>query len=269
MALLEWMLDYICGSDLFNDVYGILNKNLFTEAATSVASAIYNTVKPVAIMLMFIYFMIAVVDKLSSENFTWEQLWRQMALLLASYYLIIHLFEILNILSNIGLSILTSIGNPTTKDVVVNSEDLIQTFRESMGLDDSFFSFLADIVMILYLILPLILAWIMRICVCIVCYSRMGEILVRVAFSPIAISDFFQSGLQGGGWRWLKNFLAVSLQGAFILAISAIFSSLMESFVVTDANLFNFMGKYLAFYASAVMLMFKSLSLAKEVVGTG
>lgn len=268
--MLEGMVNDICGSDLFASVHEILNKNLFADGgdAISAVMTLHETIKPLALMLMFLYFMIAVVDKLSGENFTWEQLWRQMAMLLAAKYLIDHGFEILNILSNVGVAVFGYIGDASIKEVTVDAQALIETFRKEWGLDDSFFSFLADIVMIVYLLLPWLLSWIMRICVSVICYSRMIEIYIRAIFAPVAVSDFFHSGLQGAGWRFLKNFLAVSLQGALIMAIAVIFGKLMATFTVNDANLFTFIGKYLAFYASAVMLMFKSLSLSKELVGT-
>lgn len=269
--MLEGMLNDICGSDIFASVHEILSKNLFGggEALSSVISLHENVVKPVALLLVFLYFIIALVDKLSSDNFTWEQLWRQMALFLAAKYLIDNGIYILSTLSNVGYVLFQGVGDASVGSVAVDAEGLIESFRQAWGVDDTFFSFIADIIMVLYLLLPWLLSWIMRMCVSIICYSRMIELYARAAFAPIAISDFFHTGLQGGGWRFLKNFLAVSIQGALIMAIAVIFGKLMATFVVNDANLFTFIGKYLAFYASAVMLMFKTQSLAKELVGTG
>ena len=106
-------------------------------------------------------------------------------------------------------------------------------------------------------------------CVKIICYTRLIEIYIRAAFAPIAFSDFFHNGFQGGGWRFLKSFLAVCLQGAVILCIGAIFGALMPVIfnLGGDTTFFSAMGRYFAILAAAVMLMFKSLSLTKEFVG--
>ena len=82
------------------------------------------------------------------------------------------------------------------------------------------------------------------------------------------MSDFFHSGLHGSGWRYLKSFLAVALQGALILVIGMIYSALFKGLILDQTdNLLLFLGKYIIIYASAVMLMFKSLPLSKELVG--
>lgn len=270
--MLEWMLEQICGPDLFSSMYETLSINWFAGGeAYEAVYVLHNIVKPVATMMLFIYFMIAFVDKLSGENFTWEQLWRQMAMLLASKYLIEHGFDILKLLFNIGMAAAAQISESFNTDIAANTYDaetLIEGFKEQMG---GLFKidFIANIAMFIYLLIPWLFSWVMKLCVTIICYSRIIEIYARAVFAPVAISDFFHSGLQGGGWRFLKNFLAVSLQGAMILVIAIIYSKLFAALTVSEANLFAFVGKYLAFYASACMLLFKSLPLTKEVIGTG
>lgn len=270
--MLEGMLNDICGADLFESIYETLSINWFSGgSALDAVRVLHDTVKPVAIMLMFIYFMIAVVDKLSGENFTWEQLWRQMALLLAAYYLMQHGFEILELLFNIGMAIAAQISGRFGTDISQTSVDaagMIENFRQSFGIDGFSIKIIDNIFMFIYLLIPWLFSWIMRLCVSVICYSRVIEIYARATFAPIAIADFFHSGLQSGGWRFLKNFLAVSLQGAMILVIAIIYSRLFSMISTADTNFLTFVGKFLAFYAAAVMLMFKSLSLTKEIVGT-
>lgn len=272
MDFLGGMLKDICGSDIFSSIYETLSQNLFGagdySAALNVVKTLNNAIIPLALMLMFIYFMIAVVDKLSSENFTWEQLWRQMAMLLAAKYLMEHGFELLEIFFNIGMALAAKfdgLGSTLVAEAALDTEALIEGFHDSIG---SFLpDFIVKIIMFIYLLIPWLFSWIMRLCVGVICYSRVIEIYARATFAPVAIADFFHSGLHGSGFRFLKSFLAVSLQGAMILVIAMIFSSLFGSITVNEANLFKFIGKYLAFYAAALMMMFKSLSLTKEVIG--
>ncbi len=276
-SLLIGMLNDICGSDIFNAIFETLTINLFSDegkfsVALNHARLLHeNVIKPLAIMLMFIYFIIALVDKFSSDNFTWEQLWRQLAMLLAAKILIEHGFELLELLFGIGMTLASSIQESTgyfgdKTEEVANAKEIINSFREGLGAT-GVFKTLADLVMVLFLIFPWLFSWIMRLCVSIICYTRVIEIYIRASFAPIALSDFFHSGLQGAGWRFIKSFLAVCLQGAMILVIAVIFSALMKQISADDQNLFTFIGKYIAFFASSIMLMFKSLSLTKELIG--
>lgn len=272
------MLNDICGMDLFNSIFETLTVNLFSSggkygSAFNMASRLYsNAIMPVAVMLMFIYFMLAMVDKLSQENFQWDQLFRTMAMLLASKYLIEHGFEILKLLSDIGLAFAAKIQSWSgyvgdTSEEIAEAATLIESFREGLGLDGVFTSWLGDLLMFIFLFIPWLGSWVMRLCISIICYTRVIEIYVRATFAPIALADFFHSGMQGTGWRFLKSFMAVCFQGALMLVIAVIFSELMVQIIADDQNLFTFIGAYLAFAASAVMLMFKSLALTKEIVG--
>lgn len=274
--MLESMLEQICGPDLFTDIYDTLSVNLFSaggkfSAALSVVRGIYNMAMPIGVMLMFIYFLIALIDKVTSENFTWEALWRQLAMLLASKVILEHGFELLELLSGIGMSamhMVSSAGSAAVTSGVLDYAAIIDDFEASLHLT-GFFEWLGDFFIFIFLLVPFLGSWLMKIFVSVICYSRVIEIYVRAAFAPIALSDFFHSGFNGAGWKFLKNFLASCLQGAIILVIAIVYSGIFAQ-ITYDAtwNIFKFLGVFLAVYASAVMLMFKSLSLAKDLVGT-
>lgn len=277
--MIEGMLQDLCGQDLFSGIWDTLKVNLFSStgnyhAALDIVETLYSTViQPIAIMLMIIYFLLALVDKMTSENFTWEQMGRQMCMFLASFYLINHGFEILELLFELGLSLSTDVYAVVKDDLLAGSqidivEQTIDTFKQTIKVPN----FLKDIVLFVYLLIPWALSWIMGLVVKIICYTRIIEIYARATFAPVALSDFFHSGFQGAGWRFLKSFLAVCLQGALILVITTIYSALFT--VITGAadpgwSLFKVLGVFIALMASACMLMFKSLSLSKELLGVG
>ncbi len=274
--LLEGMVDMICGANLFSDIYDTLSVNLFSSggafgAAYSVVRAIYNSVMSIGVMLLFVYFTLSLVDKMSSDSFTWEQLWRQLAWLLAGKYIMENGFEILELLFNIGMAVaarISALGDPMVTETAIDAAAAIEELTESFN---GFFAVLGKLIAMVILLFPWLLAWVMKLAVNVICYSRVIEIYARVTLAPVALSDLFRSGLQGAGWRYLKSFLAVALQGALILIIGIIYSAVLSSVTISQEpgwwSLVALIGKYLVIYASAVMLMFKSQSLAKELVG--
>jgi hypothetical protein len=283
MGMLEGMINDIIGVDLFDTIYETLNVNLFStdetlnmfDGAYTIIRKIYEDgVQPVAVMLLFIYFMLAVLDKLSSENFTWEQLWRQMAMLLGAKFLIDHGFDLMEILFQIGVNFAYSVdqsGAAEAIDTGMSATEMLETFKTNLGLDKGILKILASVIMFMYLLIPWIFSFILGMAVKIVCYTRVVEIYLRAAFAPIALSDFFHSGFQGTGWRFLKSFFAVCLQGAFILTIAIIYSILVNSVFDKYGSSMTFwesIGVFLSVGCASVMLMFKSLSLAKEMLGT-
>lgn len=276
--MLKSMFEQVFGVDLMYEISDSLQKNLFSttgdyKTAFSMVKTLYDdVVVPVALMLMVIYFLIGLMDKMSSENFTWEQMARQFCMLLASFFLINHGLDILHKLFQIGLIF---VGDATTAaegfleglDAGANPDELYESFKNEVKLGD--IEIFNNIIRFAYLLLPWALSWILGLCVKIIVYSRVIEIYIRATFAPIALSDFFQNGFQGSGWLSLKNFLAICLQGVFIFGIAALFTALSD--VVWRmggfTDFFASMGVYLALLCSAVMLMFRSLSLAKEFVG--
>lgn len=272
--MIDDMLKQAFGTNLFKDIFDMVNQNLFATGGKY--SAVYSLVKnlyesaimPVALMLLCIYFLIALMDKFSSENFTWEQMVRQMCMFLLGFFLIDRGFELLNLLFELGVDFVNTVNDWIQGDMgnTSLSDEIIKQYKEAKF---SSFKIVNEVLKFGYLILPWALSWVLGLCVKIICYTRLIEIYIRAAFAPIAFSDFFHNGFQGSGWRFLKSFLAVCLQGAVILCIGAVFSALMPVIfnLSGDTDFFPAMGRYLAILAAAVMLMFKSLSLTKEFVG--
>lgn len=268
--MLKGMLNDIGGEDLFDGIIEILTKDPFTAyGVQNVVTSLYNAIMAAAMMLMFIYFLIAVVDKMTSENFTWEQLWKQMAMLLAAKLVIEHGLEIMTLMSKVGVEIVGIVKAEGLGEMRggIDAEAVIDNFESGFS---GIFKIIGDLVLFMYIIFPWILSWIMGMCVKIICYTRLIEIYIRACFAPLALSDFFKNGFQGNGWRYLKSFFAICLQGGIILAIAVLFSKLLDSFLtdVDKANLFQFLGIYFAVGCSAIMLMFRSLSLSKEIMGS-
>ena len=272
--MIDDMLKQAFGTNLFKDIFDMVNQNLFATGGKY--SAVYSLVKnlyesaimPVALMLLCIYFLIALMDKFSSENFTWEQMVRQMCMFLLGFFLIDRGFELLNLLFELGVDFVNTVNDWIQGDMgnTSLSDEIIKQYKNAKF---SSFKIVNEVLKFGYLILPWALSWVLGLCVKIICYTRLIEIYIRAAFAPIAFSDFFHNGFQGSGWRFLKAFLAVCLQGAVILCIGAIFSALMPVIfnLNGDTTFFSAMGRYFAILAAAVMLMFKSLSLTKEFVG--
>ena len=273
----EILLEDIIGADIFGSMLKILtlnptdpNSKLYSvwEIATEIHT---NIIVPIAACLMFIYFIIAIVDKLSGENFTWEQLWRQMAMLLASKFLIDNALIIMDTFYTMGLVFVNDIvaaqGLKDGAQFQDISNDLVEGFKDNF--DSGILRALSEVLLVIFLFVPWLAAWVLRMAVIVICYTRLIELFIRTIFAPLALADFFHQGLQGAGWRYLKNYLAVCIQGAVLLCIGIVFSHLVVAITMDESNLFSYIGMVLAFTFSGVALMFKSLSLTRELLGTG
>ena len=191
--LLKGMLNDIGGEDLFDGILEILTKDPFTAYGVGgIVQSLYTMVVSVAMMLMFIYFLIGVVDKMTSENFTWEQLWKQMAMLLAAKLVIEHGLQIMQLMSQVGVEFVDLVMDQGMEYTMEGGleDGTIETIIE--GFEDRYsfaglFKVIGDLVLFVYLLIPWLLSWIMGMAVKIICYTRLIEIYIRASFAPLAL----------------------------------------------------------------------------------
>ena len=274
---LEGLIKIIFQTNSFSEITDLMSINLFSPSGQfggilNVIQAMYNTVFPVAVMLLFIYFMLAMIEKCSNDTFSWEQMWKLFAALLASKIIIEHGFEILEYLFSLGLTIVNSFsGLRSPGSEFALGEEEIQEILDTLNSNMAWvFTFLRNILIWIALLIPALVAFIMKCCIYVICFSRIAEIYVRVVLTPVALSDFFHGGMQSAGWRYLKSFLAISLQGAMIIVIAMVYDQLMAVMLgnyAQDHEFWKFFSISMIMQSSAIMLMFKSLNLAKEVLG--
>ena len=274
---LEGLIKIIFQTDLFNTITDILNVNLFSPSGKfgpvlALIRSLYDIVFPLAVMMLFVYFMLSLIERCSSDTFNWEQLWKVFVMLIATKFLIEHGFDLLEKLFQIGLAITDSFSSIRSagSEFALGDEQIagiIKDLNENMGWA---MKFIRNILLWIALLIPALISFLMRIAVSVICYSRIAEIYVRAVFTPVALSDVFHGGLQSGGWRYMKSFMAICLQGATIIVIAIIYGQLMSALLqnyAQDGSFWAFYSISIAVQASSIALMFKSLNLTKEIMG--
>ncbi len=128
---------------------------------------------------------------------------------------------------------------------------------------------------ILQLIFPYLavqLAWVI---ISVVCFSRAIELFILAAFSPLAFMDsnVFDHFAYTPAWRFCKNILAISIQGAVIAGVLAIGSSFIGA-VVNGTS--SSPGEFVEQSVQIVMIVFaevalvtRSQGIAKSVLAIG
>ncbi len=292
--ILEKMFLFIFRNGAFDGVQDALKLNPQSAfgGAWAFIEVIYNNVmKPVALSLMLIWFLVAVMEKSASEQVSFEQLFMLFAKLFAAWFLINNGLQIFADLWSLGISLIDKIASPLGSndnkveipfltEFLDNAKngtttgDLKPLWKNLTGVEwgngehPKDIGILTALGVMCQLLIPWVATLILVACAYFICYSRLIEMMVRMLAAPIALSDFMSEGLHGAGWRFLKNFLAICLQGALMAAICSLYPTIMTSVVTTSDDFWITTLKYIAISFSAIALMFKSLSLAKELVGT-
>ena len=282
----EWFTD-VFGGGQFSGVYRVLSEILlgagskYTEATSLVKTIYTNVMVPFAMALLVIYFVCSMIEKSTNEQFTYEQMFLLCAKMVVTVFLIDQGYEIMLKLQEVGLAFLSSFKNEATalglslsgggEEYIENNSQLTMLYRkytgESYPDDPDFWGVLTHLFPgIITLFIIWMLSFVVKICVYVVTFMRILEIFVRTMFAPVALSDMFYNGLNSTGFRFLKSYLAVSLQVVMIYGCIILYTVMLGDLAAFSGD--AFLVKYLGLMAATVGLLFKSQSLIKEIVGT-
>lgn len=268
--IIKGMINEIFGSGFLSGITDVLTKSpdSYTSAWSFVSNAFNNIILPIGYGFMIIYFLCALIDKSTYEGFNLEQFLRLLIKLFVAKMLLDNGLNILILIMNLGSSLVTSFT--TDSSIAANSSVTVSKIINMAKEETNGFGFFESIGFMLKLFIPWISSLIIGIVIKFVCYSRLIEIMVRTVVAPVAMSDIIYGGVQSNGFRYLKSYLAVALQGIIIFVIAYVFS-MISADVLTgadDLNFFDFILVYLTMGFSAVALIVRSLGFAKELVGT-
>lgn len=273
--LLRKMLDEAFGSGLFDGVIDILTMNPQTKFPTawSIMTTVYDRIMvPLGIGIMLIWFVCSFLEKTTHEDFTFEKWFLELGKLIVCQYIIVHGLELLAVFMSLGMALFKQIqslgvGSLTNPDNLSHTAWHIITGKD-WGDNIGVLQAMGYLVIFL---LPWLGSLIAQIIIKVIAYSRLFEIFLRGAMAPLAFSDFFGQGMQGSGFKFLKSFFAVAIQGIIIyvilLLLSVIMLDVLTAFITDTMGIFAFFGMYFAILFAAVALILKSLSFAKELIG--
>lgn len=278
--LQRWVED-IFGSNLFESALNILKMNPSTafelEGVSSlwgVITNVYNNVcVPIAMGLVLIYFMVNLIERsMQQQQLDIEQVIKLLLKLVVGLYFIKNGLELMSQIYSLGLSFLNSVV-----DVGADSTDMDELrdtaweylTGEKWNAGDWGWKkmFKKGIPALAQLFFPWLGSLVLKVTVSAVCYFRLIEFYISTCMAPIALSDFFTEGTHSNGWKFVKNYIALSLQLGVIMLAVVVFNRMYAVLFVDTSNYASFLVKFFALGFSCVGVMLKSRTLAKEIVG--
>lgn len=261
---LNAIFDMIVGAaGLIAEDTTILFQGQYSTIWSWVCNVANNVVEPIAVMIVVIFFLLAIVEKATGENLNLETMFKEIIKLCFGLYLVSNSVEIVVNLINLGNGILSDVMRESSEIVV--PELFEKSIFDGMNVVVAMLSFL---IMFICLFLQEILFLLMKV----VALTRILEIAIRTALSPLALADTFSGHfLSSHALNFIRSFFSVCVQGVFI-AIIANFVPMLWVGVVKDASgdiwaMCGTMFSSLPVLVAATILMFKSGSIAKEMMG--
>lgn len=228
-----------------------------------------NVIEPIGVLLVVVIFLLGLVEKVSTEQFTLESLLKDIIKFCMGLYLVTNAVEIVVGCINIGNGLVTAVENGgfLTRPALSTYRDEILTGNMIKELGNFFVSILLGVVFILFMVVEMIILVVMK-CVCTI---RVLEIAIRTAMAPIALADTFAGNLLNShAINFIRSFGALCVQGVFITIISYVLPMFWGGIFSASSNLWDVLGGLMSMFVisvSCLLLMFKSGSIAKDMLG--
>lgn len=246
------------------------------EKLWSVATAIYGAIEVVGVSFATIYFLLAVIDKVQTDQFNVEHFLKALlkwtiAIIVISngvYFLQLIMFlcdklydaianspTISGALSGVG----GSSGNPVC--------ELYTTLTSGSG--GSFSAFFAAVGHLFELLIPYLCVFIAKILIMVNSYGRAIEFFVRVAFAPIGMAGLASGESNPQTLRYIKKLAAVGLQGALILVVVLCYTTLLYTIQSNASGFGEAVGaqaEYIILSFAVIGLLSKAQSWANDVL---
>ena len=184
-----------------------------------IGASAYEYMKVIGIALIFLFFLIDLLDEVQADSFTIEHLIKKLITLTIAIVVVNIGSTLFDYICQFGDTMLVDVNSAVTNgggEYITKANELLATQ------DDGFFSsvllFIAALGMIVENLLGYILNLVAFIIAYLVAFSRFIEILVRFTFAPIGMAQLVSGGAKGPGMRYIKKFASCVLQGAVCVA---------------------------------------------------
>lgn len=228
-----------------------LDTSGFSLEVWKVVVAVYGAIEALGYSLITLYCLLDIMEKAQADNLTPELIMRALIKLFIAFFLIKNGLKIIVKLIEIGNALIGAVG---TAGAGASSP---YTHVE--------YGLFAAIGQLVKVVVPWLLALLAKLVVYLISLSRLVQIGVYAVFAPVGMANIYEGGMNSSGFRYLKKFMAVILQGAIIVAILVVVGKLQQTVI----NQFG-LGELLAGAAIGLMqlmLIVRSQTWANDVLG--
>ena len=238
---------------------------------TDLISRLTSVLIPIGLSLVALFWTLELLNKtirFKEGGLGWEHILMLIAKLALAIGVVRGAPGIIDVLTDLGETILTSVGTVASEASQANF-DALWTEVEGMGV-------VKQLLMVVQL-LPLgLISMILSFLVRIVIYGRAVKLIIFSAFSPLPASTAFFEDYRDIFKRFLQNYLAACLQGAVIImvimlskqlhsvSILGVSSDISVASVVDVPKVF---ARYAFINTTLLFCLIKSESWASKIIG--
>lgn len=262
VTLFKWAYE-IYGGGVLEEVSELLSINLFSgtyAAIGNLLTAIYNIIQPIGCILLVLYFLLELAERVQADSFNLEQFIRMTCKLLIGVTIMNNGLDLLKAGMKFSSGVYYSIAG-TVENGSANTA-ILQGYYD--GLKNA--GFFKCLPYVFELLIPWLIMFLVKIVLNVIVYSRILELLGRGVFAPIGMANIFSGGFNSSGYRYFKKFVAVALQGA-VIAVILLGMGQLQNIVYNTVSTLIAGGVQIIIGLASIMLVIKSQGWANDIMG--
>lgn len=261
---MEGLIEEIFGcGGIITDAKNFLSMS-FIESLPAPVTAMINTLKPIGILLVTLYWLLDIIEKITSaQQYNIEQFLKSFLKLTIGLIIVGNCQELCIGILQFSGGVISKIGD--VGSMTSEGKEIVLQYANELG-------FFEGILFYVELLIPYVITKICSVIVLFISLGRAITLLVRCAFAPIALSDVFFAPGGGNGMKYIRGLLASGLHGAVILGILVIVVLIGPNITIGSSSIATSEVQKVLWLQ--VLLMFamagaviSSLAISKEITG--
>jgi hypothetical protein len=190
---------------------------------------IYQVISTVGMLLLMMYWLLELLEKVQSDSFTLEHFVRASIKLIIGILLMSNGMDLFRGVLTVANGIFSNIqrAESLTATASASNEILNRIWEDCKYYTDHMIKGANEMIgWGLRLILPSIAMKLIKVVIYVVLYSRIIELFVRITFAPIGMANIYSGGLNSSGFKYIKKIAAVAFAGCVIFAILLAYTEL-------------------------------------------
>lgn len=225
----------------------------------------YEGVAVIGIALIFLYFLIDLLDEVQADNFTIERLIKKLITLTVAIVVVNIGGNILATICEFSDALIDDLSGVVALGSMQSMEDLYKGLiglHQDAGFLSQIIIFLDMLAIIVENLIPYLLTYVLFLIVYLLSFSRFVEIVVRFVMAPIGIAQLVSGGAKGPGMRYIKKFASCALQGAVCIVAYG-----SQQVIQNNADEVNSIFIAIILPLTILGFLLKSGKIADDIVG--
>lgn len=235
------------------------------KSVWNTVKTVYDAIKVTGILLLTLFWLTDLLDKVQSDSFTLEHFVRASIKLIVGFMLMNNGLTIVQGLVTFSNEIFSKISDVSLAQGGSANVTILNEIWEDCiyYTEHKFMGSFAMIGWYLKLIIPSIMMLLIKIVLYVILYSRIIELAARMVFAPIGMANIYNGGMNSSGIRYLKKIAAVALTGCVILVSLYAYNTLVGIVNSNGTGVFE----NIILGVSSIMIVIKAQGWSNDIMG--